>query len=188
MESGHFLKDEKVLLQRIAEGDRAAFKTIHDHYCQRMYNTAIRFLQSPDEAMDIVQEVFLKLWMKRTALPAIDNFSAYLFITTRNELVAAFRRRLRLHVFNRQYLPNEITENLAEDTLALKQLEHLLHEGVAQLPPQQQLIYDLTRNQGLSHDEIAGRLGIAKKTVSNMITRALMGLRRYIIDRGDLST
>ena len=177
-----------MLLQQIAEGDKAAFKVIHDHYCQAMYNTCIRFLKSPSDAMDITQDVFLKLWVARATLPAITNFKAYLFITTRNELVAALRKRLRLHAFNDSYLPAEYTENLSEDALLLKQLEHLIHEGVAQLPPQQQLVYDLTRNHGLSHDEIAGRLGIAKKTVSNIITRALTGLRRYLVDRGDLST
>src|SRR5262245_46787550 len=97
MDGGHLLMNEKVLLQQIAEGDRAAFKLLHDHYCPAIYNTCLRFLHSPHEAMDLVQEVFMKLWIRRATLPTITDFKAWLFITTRNELVTAFRKRLRLH-------------------------------------------------------------------------------------------
>jgi RNA polymerase sigma-70 factor (family 1) len=188
MNRGIFLADEKVLLQRIAGGDKAAFKIIHDHYWPVLYSTATRFLKSPDEAMDVVQEVFFKIWVKRETLTSIDDFKSWLFITTRNKLVSAFRKKQRIHALNQGYLQKETFYNIPEEKLALKQLEQCISEGVAQLSPQQQLIYDLTRNEGLSHDEIAGRLGIAKKTVSNIITRALSGLRRYLLERGDLST
>lgn len=90
-------------------------------------------------------------------------------------------------MLKRSYPRQEAAENLPDDKLVLKQLEFLISKGIAQLPPQQQLIYHLTRNQGLSHDEIAGKLGIAKKTVSNTTTKALIGLRRYLLERGDLS-
>ena len=171
----------------MAKGDKIAFRAIHDHYWQGMYNIALRFLKSPDEAMDIVQEVFLKLWIKRETLPETGDFKSYLFITTRNMLVSALRKKLRLDNLARMYLSKEPAESLPDNALELKQLELLIREGVSQLPLQQQLIYHLTRHQGLSHEEVAGKLGIAKKTVSNITTRALMGLRRYLLERGDLS-
>jgi len=187
MDSGHFLTNEKTLLQQVAQGDKTAFKAIHDHYWQSIYNTALSFLKSPDEAMDIVQEVFLKLWIKRDTLPAADDFKSYLFITTRNRLVSALRKKLRLDSLTRSWFNRGPAQNTPDSTLELKQLELLISEGVARLPLQQQLIYHLTRHQGLSHEEVAGKLGIAKKTVSNTTTKALTGLRRYLLERGDLS-
>jgi RNA polymerase sigma-70 factor (ECF subfamily) len=185
--NGGLLTNEKTLLQQVAKGDKTAFRAIHDHYWQGMYHTALSFLKSPDEAMDIVQEVFLKLWIKRASLPDTDDFKSYLFITTRNMLVSALRKKLRLDNLTRSYLDKEPAESLPNNALELKQLELLISEGVAQLPLQQQLMYHLTRHQGLSHEEVAGKLGIAKKTVSNTTTKALTGLRRYLLERGDLS-
>src|SRR5690349_13294504 len=120
MDRGNFLANEKQLLQRIAEGDKAAFKIIHDHYRPGMYGAAIRFLKSHDEAMDVVQEVFLKIWIRRETLTVTEDFESYLFITTRNKLVSAFRKKQCKDALTRQYLQKETADNFPEDKIALK--------------------------------------------------------------------
>ncbi|WP_188315887.1 RNA polymerase sigma factor [Chitinophaga agrisoli] len=188
MEKGYPPHDERGLLEKIAQGDKEAFKIIHDHYWTAIYETAISFLKSREWAMDVVQDVFVKLWIKRAGLPAIENFKAWLFITARNELISALRKKLQVNAVNQNYSDRyDVQTPLPDDDLIGKQLELLLNQGIAQLPARQKLMYVLTRNQGLSHDEIAGKLGITQKTVSNTTTLALQNLRKYLQEHGDAS-
>jgi RNA polymerase sigma-70 factor (family 1) len=180
------IADEKALLLRVAEGDRAAFKSLYDHYWNDLHTLALSFLKSPDWAQDIVQDVFLRIWIKRESLAGIEQFKSYIFIVLRNELVSALRqknRTLKLYEKYRQHLPGDFL--LTDSYLSLKELEQLIRQAVAQLPPPQGLLIELTREQGLSHDEIAARLGMARKTVSNTLTKALNNIRKYLWEHGE---
>jgi len=184
MKKGDAPHDERGLLEKIAQGDKEAFKIIHDRYWTAIYETACRFLKSREWAMDVVQDVFVKLWIKRETLAIVDNFKAFLFIAARNELISALRKKLQINEVNQKYSDHyHVQTPLPDDNLILKQLEYLLSDAVAQLPAQQKLMYMLTRNEGLSHDEIAGKLGITKKTVSNTTTLALQNLRKYLQEK-----
>jgi RNA polymerase sigma-70 factor (ECF subfamily) len=181
--------NETELLLRIAEGDKAAFKELHDHYWNNLYSVALSFLKSPDWAMDVIQEVFLKLWERRHKLSEIDHFKPYLFVSTRNELLTALKsstRQAQLQEKYAQRMPDHFM--LPDQVLSVKELEGLVASVVAQLPELQRTIYRLTREQGLSHDEIAGQLGIARKTVANNMTKALNQIREYLqVHSDDLS-
>jgi RNA polymerase sigma-70 factor (ECF subfamily) len=181
--------NETELLLRIAEGDKAAFKELHDHYWNNLYSVALSFLKSPDWAMDVIQEVFLKLWERRHKLSEIDHFKPYLFVSTRNELLTALKsstRQAQLQEKYAQRMPGHFM--LPDQVLSVKELEGLVTSAVAQLPEQQRTIYRLTREQGLSHDEIAEQLGIARKTVANNMTKALNQIREYLqVHSDDLS-
>ena len=171
------IADEKTLLSRVTEGDSDAFKILYDHYWNDLYALALAFLKSPDWADDIVQDLFLKLWIKRAALGAIGEFRSYVFITLRNELISALRRKkriLQLHERYRQQIPADFLlphqPDRPDNRAAYKELQQLLQQAIAQLPPSQRLLIELTRQQGLSHEVVAERLGMAKKTVSNTLT------------------
>lgn len=191
------IADEKALLLLVAEGDRGAFKSLYDHYWNDLYSLALSFLKSPDWAQDTVQDLFLKVWVKRDSLTAIEKFNAYIFIMLRNEIISALRHRDRTLKLYQQYqrripadfllpgVPGGLHASPAPDSdLDLRELERLIRRAVAQLPPPQGLLIELTREQGLSHDEIAGRLGMARKTVSNTLTKALNNIRKYLREHG----
>jgi RNA polymerase sigma-70 factor (family 1) len=206
------LADEKALLLRVSEGDRSAFKGLYDHYWNDLYSLALTFLKSPDWAQDIVQDLFLRIWVKRDILSSIDQFKSYVFIMLRNELISALRhktRTLKLHEEYRQQLPGDfllsgspgdhnapashngpyaggpVSQERPDSYVRLKELEQLIRQAVAQLPPTQGLLIALTREQGLSHDAVAERLGMAKKTVSNTLTKALNNIRLYLREHGE---
>lgn len=178
------IADERRLLRLIAGGDMVAFKGIYDHYWDDLYNLALPLLKSPEAAQDVTQEVFLKLWKKRESLPGVEDFNAYIFIMLRNEVVAALRRKTRGAVHYERYRRSLPADFLAPQPMDLKELEALVREAILRLPPPQDLLIDLTRNRGLSHEEIAQRLGLSKKTVSNTLTKALSNIRKYLRDNG----
>lgn len=135
---------------------------------------------SADMAEDIVQEVFLKLWQNRQELGAIQQFSAYLFRMAQNQAINAFKRMARETLILAELQQSVHPQPDAADTLAARQLEETLKKLISQLPPQQQLIYLLSREQGLKHEEIAERLRIAPGTVKNHMIQALRTLRQQL--------
>lgn len=180
------LHNEKELLQRVAGGDKNAFKSLYDHYWNDLYTVGISFLKSPDWAQDIIQDTFFKLWIKRETLPSVEQFNSYLFIMARNEMLTALKNKERLtelHAQYRQRLPGDFL--LPDNGLFVKELESRIGKAIAQLPPRQFMLYELTRQEGLSHDQIAQKLNISKKTVSNTLTKALNNIRQYLQEHGE---
>lgn len=179
------LDNERILLERIASDDEQAFKAVYAHYWNDVYSVALAYLKSPAWAEDILQEVFVKLWNKRSQLPAVDKLNAYLFIMVRNELVAALRSKARDEERYREYILNLSNGALQADTgMAAAELRVAVEVCLQELSPQQQLIFDLSRNKGLSLDEIAAQTGRSKKTVSNILTMVLNHIRVRLHEKG----
>ncbi|QEC41530.1 RNA polymerase sigma-70 factor [Pseudobacter ginsenosidimutans] len=169
---------EQELLNRIAEGDEAAFKELYDRSWNRLYAFAISWLKSGILAEDVVQDIFLKLWIRRAELSAIKNADNYLFILCRNAVLNLMEKNAV-----RQKSGNEIASALEspllpDAVLQLKELKTTINQLVEKLPTQQRLVYKMSREEGLTHDEIAQRLGILKETVKNHMVRALNTLRK----------
>src|SRR5690606_315172 len=87
-----------------ASGDRLAFKTLYDRHWDNLYAVALGFLKSPEWSLDILQDVFFKVWVKKEQLSEIDDFGSYLFIMVRNELVTALKSRARMLERNKKYI------------------------------------------------------------------------------------
>src|SRR3569833_3069290 len=86
--------DTELLLRLVAEGHRPSFTVLYDRYWKKIYATSLHYLKSSEWAQDLVQDIFLKIWIKRSVLPEIDNFESFIFIVARNELVSAIRKRV----------------------------------------------------------------------------------------------
>lgn len=171
---------EKELLQRISEGDEIAFRKLYDLYKERFYAAALKMTRSPDTAEEIVQEVFVSLWMRRTALLNIENPTSYLFTIVYNSISAHFKK-LALEKMMKQKVSERMPEGecLTEDRLIEKENTQLLQHIIDALPPQQQLIYHLSKEEGLSREEIASRLQISPNTVKNHLLKACKYIRLH---------
>ena len=174
---------ERLLLQQVAEGHRPSFTVLYDRYWKKIYATSLHYLKSSEWAQDLVQDIFLKIWIRRSVLPEIDNFESFIFIVARNELVSAIRKKVAAAP-----LPDTGEMTAATETpdyaLQLKQTEQLIEDAIAQLPPQQKLVFLLARRGGLSHETIARRLGLNTRTVNNHASRALLHIRQYLRKQG----
>ena len=176
-----FPLDEKEQLRRIAAGDRSAFALVYARYWNTIYATALSFLKSPEWAQDIVQDIFLRLWTKRELLPEVEKFDAWLYVMARNVLIDQLNKKLNTTPLDAGYedvLPGDFLS--PEAAYELKQAGELIHQAIQQLPPRQKLIFRLTRQSGLTHNEIATRLHLAPGTVNNHLTRALNTIRQYL--------
>lgn len=169
---------EKKLLQRISEGDEIAFREIYDLYKERFYAAGLKMTRSQDIAEEIVQEVFVSLWMRRSVLLNIENPDSYLFAIVYNSISAHFKK-LALEKTMKQRVSERMPEGecLTEDKLIEKENTRLLQHIIDGLPPQQQLIYHLSREEGLSREEIASRLQISPNTVKNHLLKACKYIR-----------
>lgn len=172
-------KEIKEIVLLVAQSDRTAFTLLYDYYWQSVYKTACRYLKSTALAEDLVQEVFMSIWLKRQELIYIKNLDNYFFIVARNKILSALRnKQFRLTIVS-QEAAFEIPE-LACTTDTSKETEILIDKAVARLPPQQKKVFLLTRRNGLSHAEIAEILNINARTVNNHITRALGFIQQFL--------
>jgi RNA polymerase sigma-70 factor (ECF subfamily) len=173
------LHNEKELLQRLAAGDKQAYQQLFEHYWEQVYGTGLRLTKSPEQAKDLAQDIFLKLWDNREKLSPIKDLRSYLFIISRNLI----HDHLRTRVFrdsNRDFLIQYFTyhETSPQDQLEQKQLGEALYEAIERLPPKLQQVFKLSRIEGLSHEEIAQRLHITPLSSKTYMVRALMALRK----------
>ncbi len=185
MEKG--LSDERVLLEKIAGGDEDAFRVLFNAYRNLVYTYALRILQSKDAAEDVVQDVFLKLWLKKHDLPEISVVDAYLPIVTRNHILKILRRK----GIETQTLgaagqhPNDY-HNETQDLIEYNDTKRILEHAIDKLPPRQQMVYRLCHREGLSYDEAALRLGISSLTVKTHMQQALRSIRHFLKNNTDV--
>ena len=129
-------------------------------------------LQDAEEAEDLSQDIFMSLWQNRGNLKQIDNLDAYLFRIARN---AVFRYIERSLLFK-----NYQSRQLSDDNSDLYELELIIAIAVERMPSQRRKIYQMSREQGLSNENIARELNISKRTVENHLTQALADIRKIL--------
>ena len=178
------LQNEKELLLRVANGDQRAYRILFDRYWDLMYANALHFTKSPEWAKDLAQEIFMKIWMMRDKLPAVQRFEAYLFTVARNMIFDELRKLHRSPQhddFFEAYFAE--TEHDTVQKAELKELEKDLHTAIDQLPLQMQTAFKLSRFEGLTHEQIARQMNISRVTSQNYIARALLNIRKYLTSR-----
>lgn len=169
------------LLQRLKGGDELAFKQLYDRHSRQVSAFAYHFTHSAVDAEDILQETFLKLWTFREQLPAIDHVGNYIFIIARNKTTDHLRK-----IAQQQRLVDQVWANIAEvaDTpeqqLEVRESRHLIEKALSRLSKQQQTIFRLSRQEGMSHEMIARQLQLSKSRVKNLQVETLKYLRQFL--------
>lgn len=171
---------EKELLRLAADGDEAAFIEIFNSYKNKLYSFLLRITKSEEESLDFVQDIFMKLWINRANLASIDNFSAYIFRAAQNRALNSFKRSMAESSILKKNPVAQMVDDSIEANLECKLLETKLNEVVKKLPPQQSLVYRLSREQGLKHEEIAQQLNLSTSTVKNHIVQALKTIKAFL--------
>lgn len=155
-----------------------AFRTIFSHYWGKIYVNALRFTKAPELAKDLSQDVFLKLWVKRDKLSGVAHFPSYLYRIARNVFYDHFNKKVfdpSNEVYLNIYFHGAVTR--ADANLETKELERHIEAAIRQLPIQVRTAFELSRKEGLTHDEIAQRMNISRITSKSYISRALLSIR-----------
>lgn len=171
--------DEKTLLQQLSQHNEQALTLLYKAHWQNLFLAAYNVLKDKKACEDIVQEIFLQLWMRRQSLDIRQSLSAYLATAVRYQVYHHLRQAARRVVLPEAHLANQPVSGCDEGLLK-KDLHGRVHRAVEELPEKCRLIYRLSRDEQLTHKEIAVRLNISIKTVENQLTIALRRVRHCL--------
>lgn len=180
---------EQKLLQELAAGNELAFRQLFNAYRERLFTYISRLIKSRQVAEELVMDVFLKIWMGRDLAGNIQNFDAFLFRIAHNKSIDFLRSAAKDHKL-KDILWEGIQLSTAEsaDTQILhREFQAKLQEAIVLLPPQKKKIYQLSREQGLTHQQIADQVNLSKATVNNHIVEAQSFIRNYLSASVDLT-
>ncbi|WP_346319162.1 RNA polymerase sigma-70 factor [Chitinophaga sp. YIM B06452] len=174
-------------LTGLSRGEESAFRRLFSQYHPFIYSFALRMTGSDALAKDVVQEIFIKLWLHRGELPGVQNLGGYINRLTRNHVLNGMKRMAHESSLLQDLQPQlsagpAPTEARAEH----RDLEMLLDEALRRLPGQQQRVYRMSRMEGLKHEEIATALGISRETVKKHMMAALQAIRLYLRQHSDM--
>ncbi|MFD2553064.1 RNA polymerase sigma factor [Sphingobacterium tabacisoli] len=171
---------EKETIRKLQEGSLRAFEQVYDTLSHGVYSVSFNLTQDRFLAEEVVQEVFVKLWGSRDKLNIEGNLWVFLYVVSKrlslNKIRSLQRQRMAYDGIDEKTM---ITPSVEQDIFH-KELELLLERSIADLPKQQQIIIELSRNEQLTHREIAERLGLSTHTVRNHMAQALKNLRRKL--------
>ncbi|MBK6949894.1 MAG: sigma-70 family RNA polymerase sigma factor [Saprospiraceae bacterium] len=176
-------KRERDCLDQIAAGSEPAFSQLYAHWQPQLASFIFSLTKSRSLTAEIVQDVFLKIWMSREALSGVDNFKAYLFVVSRNQAINAFRKTIR-ELRQTQALEQVLntSEDGAEEELHTIRLS-LIDESIDRLSPRQREVYLLHRHERMTYQEIAEKLGISRESVKTHLQLAVKAITRFLQDR-----
>ena len=180
MKQGLESKEKKIVLA-LKGGDVRALKALYELYSGKLYQYSLAICKSSMLAEDVVQEVFIKIWEKRETLKEEHAIQSFLFTIARHRLLDLIKRAAKeAEVFREMagHLPT--MDHQIEQSIAYQERYTHVQHAISNLPPQRQLIFRLSREEGLSYAEIAQNLGITKGTVNIQIVKALKSIRDYL--------
>jgi len=183
MVQAELVTDDK-LIDKLRKGDVDAFDEVYRRYAGKLFAFALKYLKSREDAEELVQSVFLKVWENQANLKKETSFKSYLFTIAYNEICNLFRKRK----YQQNFIENTILgkpeistdmESQIEFRSVLEQVEQI----VAQLPEKQKAVFLKSRQEGKSTKEIAEELGLSKGTVDNYISESLKFIRSSLNDK-----
>jgi len=179
---------DKELFCMVAQADEAAFSEIFRRYDKRIYPFVLKMIKTNAVAEELTQEIFIKLWFNRQKLNVVNNPSSYLFTIAANHTLDHIRKKL-----NERKMLNSLSDiltnnssNNAEESMLFRDCEALVQQAVLGLPAQQKKVYTLSRQQGLSNEEIARQLNLSPNTVRNHLSEALRSIRAFLEQKGQV--
>lgn len=167
------------LLLLLKEGNMMAFDAIYEKYCRRLFGFVIRYVKQEAEAEEIVQDVFIKIWENREKINAYSSFDSYIFTISYNSAISLIRKKIheKKYLEYLKHIQNEDTVSVLTDEIHFKELNRKIQSLLSELTPRQKEIFLLSREEGLTHEEIAKKLGISTNTVKNHMVAVLSFLR-----------
>jgi len=177
--------NEREILDRLRNADHFALKEIYDLYIHKLHRFVSTYIHDKEQAKDIVQLTFIKIWEKKETIDLSKSFKAFVFTIAYRNVIDYVRRKEALAIDNRSdklyYDESFIASDSAEDILNRHELDSVYTKALETLTPKKKEIFILSRHEGMSNKEIADKLGISIKTVEYHMTDILAALKDYFI-------
>ncbi len=169
------------LVESLQKGDADAFDTLFHLYAKKLYAFGLKYLRSKEDAEELVQGVFLKIWERRKTLKREASFQAFLFTIAYNDICNLFRKRATERKYKDQLAADlSISGTNSADQTEYKLVLEQVYKIVNQLPEKQRIVFLKSRREGLSSKEIATQLNLSPGTVDNYLSAALKFLRNKL--------
>ncbi|MDR2811294.1 MAG: RNA polymerase sigma-70 factor [Tannerellaceae bacterium] len=173
--------DEQGLIYDLKRGSYQAFNEIYRLYAKRLYVYCLSFTKSPEEAEEIVQDVFVKIWINRASIRQDETLRSLFFIMAKHQLINAYRAKLN-HPMYEEFV-NCKEESSPPDVHRKLEYEEFLRRfrsALEKLPPTQQNVIRLSKMEDMSNKEIAGELRLSEQTVKNQLSLGLKTLKEIL--------
>ena len=167
------------VLYKIKQGDQAAFAEVYNHYRKPALKFCTALLKDEEEAQNLLQEVFIKIWDRRALIKPELNFQSYLFISLRNMVFDHLKKLEKNQLMMQYYL--ERMEALAEEDKEEKEVKiQRLYAAMSSLSRKREQILRLNVEEGKTYQEIAESMQISKNTVKNQLVKAKQILKQKV--------
>lgn len=179
--------ENRELIERVAEGDEQAFALLYYELLPVIHAFLFKILKSETAVEDAVQETFIRIWMNRDKLPAVEQPRAWMARVALNECYRLLRNQSRLK--SQETILQEdrwADADLATDRVTLAETKQMIHKAVEELPGRRKLIYKMSREQGMKIPEIAAALELSPGYVKNALGLALQQLRKHLTEEGKI--
>lgn len=178
---------EESLLEHVAKGNEHAFRKLFDSYHNQVYGYAFRFLKSRDQAEEVVQEIFLKIWIGRENLVEIRNFGGYIRVLTNHHTLDLLRKKaVEFRAQNGKLKQWTDVDLQTMEEIILRNSGDYMKLAIDRLPKQQKAVYQMYYQDGVKHADIAQQLNISPLTVKVHLREAIKTLKTYLNEGGSL--
>lgn len=168
---------ESTVINLIKEGNAQAFEKIFREYFKSLHAYAYTFMKDDEQAEEIVQNVFCRIWEKRDQLKTDGSLKAYLYRSVHNESVNYLKHQKTRTAFQVHYSNEDQTSGEASEKIMTAELDGQIQNALNELPLQCRTIFQLSRFENLKYKQIADQLNLSVKTVENQMGKALKVLR-----------
>jgi len=180
--------NESLLVAELKKGNEKAFIKLYDFYKDKIFAYNLKLLKSQTNAEELLQDVFMKVWQKRDTLDPFLSFKSYLYTIARNKCFdflekAANDVKLRDTIFYQ----SQKSYTAADLKLIESDFDEIKKKAYGTLPPKRREIFELSRENGLTYDEIGEKLGISTSTVKTQMSKALESLRSFLNEHRGVS-
>lgn len=172
---------DQQLVLLLNEESAGAYTEIYNRYKVLLYQHAYKKLHSQEETDDIIHELFATLWMKRTTLKVNESLSGYLYTSVRNRILDFISsQKVRANYVTHLQSFIEKNEIVTDYNVRVSLFKQVIDQEIARLPQKMRDIFEMSRRDQLSNQEIAEKLGLSEKTVKNQINNSLKILRKRL--------
>ena len=169
------------LIGRLKQNDKEAFNLLFYMYAEKLFKFSLTFFNEAAEAEEIVQEVFLKIWLKRKKITNPSTFNAYIYTMAKNMIFNNLKKNVYRKKYNSYLYANHNThQNDTENEVIYEETKQRIEQALNKLPKKRKEVFILSRQEGLKNKEIAEKLDISIKTVETHMSLSLKYLREVL--------
>ncbi len=173
-----------MLLERLRAGEIGAFTELYNRYWENLYRSSLKRIANADDAKDLIQDLFVAIWIRKDQLPQTIDWEDYLYAALRYKVINYIQAdEVRIRYANAKLAENDaLYPQGADSVVAVGELEYLIHQAMDRMPQRIREVFKLSYTEGYSPQEIAQRLSLSLQTVKNYLSDAKVIIRRFLHD------